>query len=310
MSKQVHPSSSSSLRIVVIGVGAIGSTFAFQLARSGRHQVTAIARPGSTRFQQLKRDNGIVNTKGERAEVSVAAALNEEIPYDLVLVTVLAHQVDAVLPALQRSAAKRIQFMFNNFEPERLQDVLGTKRCSFGMPFVQATLDRDGKLNAKIGAAGQKSQMNSQDSVNFFNAAGLPAVFESEMLLWLRCHVPLGAAFESVCVAGERRGGGASWNEALAIARGMQESLTLVQRLGYRLYPSGKSRLHGSPAWIVASILWFVSRIRSFRELLATGINECRALVDVLVENASRADPPVSVARIQAMRPSEVLTSL
>jgi hypothetical protein len=38
--------------------------------------------------------------------------------------------------------------------------------------------------------------------------------------------------------------------------------------------------------------------------LLATGVNECRALVDVLVVNAERADPPVSSAAIEAMKPA------
>jgi len=92
------------------------------------------------------------------------------------------------------------------------------------MPFLQATVDGDGKLNAKIGAAGQKSKMNHRGWLKVFNAAGLPAVFEPEMLLWLRCHVPLGAAFESVCIAGMRRGGGATWSASMTIARGMQEA--------------------------------------------------------------------------------------
>jgi 2-dehydropantoate 2-reductase len=309
MSIEVNRSSSSRLRLAVIGLGGVGSTFAFQLALTGHHDVTAIARPGSVRLEQLKGDGGVVNTKAERAEMHVADKLEEDVPYDLVLVTVLAHQVDAILTGLQRSAAKRIQFMFNNFDPERLRDAVGAERCSFGMPFVQATVDRHGKLDAKIGAGGQKSKMNNQDSVNVFNAAGLPAVFEPDMLLWLRCHAPLGAAFESVCVAGMRRGGGASWGESLVIARGMQESFTLIQRLGYRLYPSGKAWLHASPAWMVAGVLWFMSRITSFRELLATGINECRALVDMFVANAPRANPPVSVATIQAMKPAEVRSS-
>lgn len=304
MSKEFDRSSSATLRIAVLGVGGIGSAFAFQLVRTGHHDVTVIARPGSVRLQQLKQDGGIVNADGERADVHIADALDDEMPFDLVLVTVLAHQVDTLLPGLQRSAAKWIQFMFNNFDPERLRNALGAERCSFGMPFVQATVDRNGKLNAKIGAAGQKSKMNNRECVKIFIAAGLPAVFEPDMLLWLRCHAPLGAAFESVCVAGVRRGGGASWGESIVVARGMQESFTLIQRLGYRLYPSGKARLQASPAWIVAAMLWFVSRIPSFRELLATGINECRALVDVLVAAAPRANPPVSVIRILAMKPS------
>ena len=97
--------SSSSLRIAVLGVGKIGSTFAFQLSRSGNHDVTVVARPGSERLKQLQRDNGIVNVKGERAEVRVTDALDEQTPYDLVIVTMPAYQVDAVLPALRCSAA-------------------------------------------------------------------------------------------------------------------------------------------------------------------------------------------------------------
>jgi 2-dehydropantoate 2-reductase len=297
--------SSSPLRIAVVGLGGIGSTFAFQLARIGHHKVTVVARPGSARLLQLQRDQAIVNVKGERAEVLVADALDEQTPYDLVLVTLLAHQVAAVLPALQRSSAKWIQFMFNNFEPEILQNAIGAGRCSFGMPFVQATVTPDGKLNATIGAAGQKTKMNDQRWVDLFVAAGMPAVLEPDMLLWLRCHAPMGAAFESISFSGVRRGGGASWGEAMVVAGGLKESFTLIERLGYKLYPSGKSLLHASSTAVASTMLWSMSRIKSFRELLATGINECRALVDVMAENATRAQPSVSVAKIQAMKPAD-----
>ncbi len=305
MSKEsARRSSPATLRIAVVGVGGIGSTFAFQLARTGHHNVTAIARPESARFEQLKRDGGVVNTKNERAELGVADRLDEEFPYDLVLVTLPAYQAEAMLPVLQRSAAKWIQFMFNTFDPERLRDAVGADRCSFGMPFVQGSINPNGKLNAKIGAAGQKTKMNDERWVNLFNAADLPAVFEPDMLLWLRCHVPMCIGFESVSVAGMRRRGGASWSEALTIARGLQEGFTLIQRLGYRLYPSGKAWLHMAPAWVPAAMLWFMSRISSFRELLATGLNECRALVDVLVANSQHAKPAISVSTIEAMKPS------
>ncbi len=294
-----------SLKIAIVGLGGIGSTFAFQLARIGHHEITAIARPGSLRLQQLARDGGVVDTKGERVELHVRDRLNEEFPYDLVLVTLPDHQVESVLPALQRSSAKWIQFMFNTFDPERLRDAVGADRCSFGMPFVQGSIDQNGRLNAKIGAGGQKSKMDNHEWVKLFNAAGLPAVFEPDMLLWLRCHVPMCIAFESVSVAGMRRGGGASWDESLTLARGMKESFTLIQRLGYRLYPSGKARLAASPAFVAASMLWFMSRLRSFRELLATGVNECCALVDVLLAAAPQVVPAVSATRIEKMKPSQ-----
>ena len=298
------PPSSTPLRIAVLGVGRIGSTFAFHLAQAGRHDVTVVARPGSPRLEQLQRGGGIVNVKGERAQVQVTDALNEQTPYDVVIVTLLAHQAEAVLPVLRRSAARCVQFMFNTFEPERLRDAVGAERCAFGMPFVQADFDRDGKLKATIGAGGQKTLLSHTRSVDVFNAAGLPTALEADMPLWLRCHAPMCVAFESVSVAGERRGGGASWREALVLARGVHECFALIKRLGYPIYPRSKAILNRSPAWVLAAVLWSLSRVRSFRELLATGKLECGALVDAMVSAAPRAVPAVEVARIQAMKPS------
>jgi 2-dehydropantoate 2-reductase len=302
-SMRSHPPPSTSLRIAILGVGKIGSTFAFQLARAGHHHVTVVARPGSARLRQLQRDNGIVNIKGERASVRVSDTLDEQVPYDLVIVTLLACQLDAVLPTLQRSAAKYIQFMFVTFEPERLQHAVG-ERCSFAMPGVQAVFDKDGRLKATIGAAGQKTIMSQQRWVDAFNAARLPAFREPDMPLWLRRHVPLCVAFESVSVAGERRGGGASRGEAIVLARGVHQGFAPIKGLGFQIYPRSKAWITGLPNWMVAAMLWIISRIRSFRELLATGKNECRPLVDAMVTAAPQARPPVAVPKIKVMRPS------
>ena len=294
---------STPLRIAVIGAGAIGSTFAFQLTRIGRHDLTVIARPGSVRLKQLQRGGGIVNVNGERAVVAIADTLDEQIRYDLVIVTVLAHQVDNVLPALKRSAALCIQFMFNTFEPARCQDAVGVDRCALGMPFVQSMLDSDGRLTAKIGVAGQKTIINRQMSVDLFNAAGLPARLEMHMLLWLRSHAPLCAAFESVSVASVGQGAGASWGEACKLAKGVHAGFALVKAIDGTIYPISKRRLAGAPTAIVAIILWSVSRSRSFRELLATGKAECVALVDTMIAAAARATSLIDVSAIAAMKP-------
>ena len=98
--------------------------------------------------------------------------------------------------------------------------------------------------------------------------------------------------------------GGASWAEAMILARGVHTSFKLIKGLGYSIYPQSKQSIAGSPAWVMATILWFMSRIRSFRELLATGEAECRALVDVMAAAAPQAKAPVSVADIVAMKPT------
>lgn len=292
------------LQIAIVGAGNIGSAFAVRLSRVGGHVVTVVARPGSVRLEQLRRDSAIVDVNGVSEPVIITDTLDEQVPYDLLIVTTLAHQVDAILPSLQRSAAQCIQFMFNTFDPERLQDAIGIERCAFGMPFVQASLDGDGRLKATVGAAGQKTIMNRQSSVDIFNAAGLPAVLETHMPLWLRSHVPMCVAFESVSAASVRRDAGASWSEARALARGVHAGFDLVKGLGGEIYPSNKRRLAGAPIAVVAAILWFVSRIRPFRELLATGKAECIALVDAMVAAAERGKSSVDLSVITSMKPS------
>jgi len=291
------------MSIAVIGVGRIGSTFAYQLA-GAKHEVILVARPGSERFEQLRRDGGISLQSGERAKMRVTDSLDEQEAYDLVIVTTLAHQIDALLPTLRRSKARCIHFMFVNFNPESLRDAVGPDRCTFGMPAVQAMLDDEGKLSPKISKS-MKTAHSDQRWVDLFEGAGIPSSLEADMLLWLRCHVPLCCAFESIAVAGKRRGGGASWKEAKAVARGLHGGWAIVQGLGYSLYPSAKSRMNSLPNFVLAFMMWGFSRVPAMRELLATGLNECRALIDTMVSAAS-AKPALqnAVSSVVAIKPA------
>src|SRR5262249_59328242 len=94
---------------------------------------------------------------------------------------------------------------------------------------------------------------------------------------------PLTAAIESIAVAGQRSGGGATWAEAKAVARGLHGGFAIVKGLGYRLYPSTKSTMYSVPKFLIAFLLLVLSRVPAMRENLATGLNECRALIDTMV---------------------------
>jgi 2-dehydropantoate 2-reductase len=301
--KNIAPAAKSPLSIAVIGAGKVGSTFAYQLARAG-HDVTVIARPDSLRLQQLQRDQGIILKTGERAEVRVADKLDEEAAYNLVVVTTPAHQVDAVLPALQRSKAQYVQFMFLTFEPERLRDAIG-HRCSFGMPSLMVMMDSEGRIKPTI-ISSLKTKHGDQRWADLFRSAGIPSAFEPEMALWLRCETPFTAAIQSIAVAGQRRGG-ATWAEAKAVARGLHGGFAIVEGLGYRLYPSTKSTMYSVPNFLIAFLLWVLSRIPAMRENLATGRNECRALIDTMVAAATTAKPPLPAAAtaLLAIKPTE-----
>ncbi|WP_157887521.1 ketopantoate reductase family protein [Frondihabitans sp. PAMC 28766] len=287
-------------RIAIIGVGRIGSALAFQLARAG-HTVTVMARPGSVRLQQLRRDGGIVSTDGERAAVTVNDRLDEDTPFDLVIVTLLAHQIEPLIPVLARSQARSVHLMFVTPEAERLTAEIGAGRVSFGLAAVLATLDDDGKLGLNIPKT--KAAQGDQRWVDLFQEAGMPARLEEHMGRWLRYQAPLTVAMESVAVTGMTHPRGATWSEAAAGARGLRAGYAIYRENGETPYPVSKNRLSGAPLPMLTFVLWSVSRGR-YRETVGNSAEECRGLADLLIAQGGPASS-ASVNAIRVLRPAE-----
>ncbi|OBB81508.1 hypothetical protein A5760_16395 [Mycobacterium colombiense] len=285
-----------------MGAGRIGSAVAYQLHRAG-HQVTVVARRDSARLSQLRRDRGIVLTSGKRAEVTVADHFEEQKAFDLVIVTVLAHQAGAVLPALRRSKARAVHFMFVTPEAERLRFAVGANRATFGMAAVLATLDGDGRLGLTIPKT--KAMQGDQRWVKLFQAAGMPSAFEPKMGRWLRSQVPLTIAMEGVAGAGMRHKRGATWAEAKIGARALRAGYSILRGLGETPYPGAKNQISRAPRLALTLILWGVSRSR-FRETVGNSAEECRGLIDLLVAESWR-EPALreAASAVLALRPAE-----
>jgi 2-dehydropantoate 2-reductase len=291
----------SALSIAVIGAGRIGSAFACQLRRAG-HEVTVVARPGSRRLAQLQRDGGIVLDSGERAGVTVADSLDQQVPFDLVIVTVLAHQAGALLPALQRSRARCVHFMFVTPEAERLRAAVGEDRATFGMAAVLATLDGEGRLGLAIPKT--KAMHGDQRWVDLFQAAGMPSALEPDMGRWLRSQVPLTIAMEGTAVAGMRHDRGPTWAEARTGAKALRAGYSILRGLGETPYPGAKNQISRAPRPVLAFILRAASSGR-YRATLGGSAEECRGLIDLLAAEAGR-EPAMreAVAALRAVRPA------
>ena len=292
MSKASHHPHS----IAIIGAGRIGSAFAYQLAKAG-HDLTLIARPGSRRLAQLERDGGIMLRTGERAEVTISDRLDEQQPYDVVIVTVLAHQVDSVLPALTRSMARCVIFMFATPEAERLRAAIGVDRTQFGYAGVLATLDADGKLDLTIQRV--KAILEDQRWVEVFRYAGMPAKLDPDAGANLRSRAPLTIAMESVTSMGMAKDRGANWAEARLGARGIKAGAKILRAAGDK--PSGIDR---APRFVLALILWGASRA-AFREAVGNSDGEVRGLIDLFVAEArSIGGLDNAIDALDALRPS------
>lgn len=282
------------MKIAIVGTGSIGSTFAFQLARSA-HDVTVIAR--GKRLEHLQAEKAIVTVSGERAAVNVSAALDPVTDYDLVLVTVLASQVNSVLPSLQESAAKTVMFMFNTFESlDPLRNAVGKERFAFGFPAILASLP-GGTLKFRIFARPQSTLVTEEVWAQVFTEAGIVTVVQDDIESWLRTHAAMVAPMMAVSARVHTRRTGISWAEARTHALAVREGLALVRRLGNTIKPAGMAIIGRLPTSLVMAVLWAVSRLKSTQNL-AQGPLEPRALIDAM----SAAAPDHSWA-LRSIRP-------
>lgn len=266
------------MRIAIIGPGGIGSTFALQLAKAGHH-ITVVAR--GARLDQLRCDGAIVTAHGERAAVEVAEQLDPATDWDLVLVTVLASQVEVLLPDLGRSAAQTVMFMFNTVESfDRLRTAVGSHRFAFGFPSILASVN-GGLLTSRIVRRGMLTTVTDPLWAKLFSDAGIPTTVHSDMQSWLRSHAALVVPLMVAGNTAYQRGAGLSRAEGVQVARAMQEGFRLVRHLGSVVTPTPVALLSRAPAPALAALLWTLTRGNVFRRAIAMGPSaEARALID------------------------------
>ncbi|ALV05898.1 ketopantoate reductase family protein [Roseateles depolymerans] len=284
------------MKVAIVGAGRIGSAFGYHLARGG-HDVTLVARGG--RLEELRREGGVIESiAGDRASVNVDEQLEPTTPWDLVLVTVLAHQVDAVLPALVSCRAATVMFMFNTFgELGSLRDVVGAHRTRFAFPNMISFFEA-GKLRNVVGGPGMVTATDSVEWVERFKAAGMPAELRADMQSYLRSHVAFVVPLMAAAHMTPPQGPGVTWHQARQLATALKAGLTLVTELGHQWMPGFVVVLARLPHRLAAAMLWAFSRTTTNRDLARFGPDEVRSLIDTMA-----AAGPQAAAPLQAIRP-------
>lgn len=283
------------MHIAIVGAGRIGSAFAFHLARAG-HEVTLVAR--GTRLDELRATGKIVSVDGREAAVRAASALDPSTSFDLVLITVLAHQADALLPELRASAAKAVMFMFNTFEPvERLRDAVGATRFVSAFPNMTSFFV-EGRLKSVVDGPGMVTTLSSTPWAEVFRKAGLPTEVVPDMTAFLRSHVAFVVPMFLAALWTWERDTELTWAEAKALAEAMREGFEVVRALGHPLRPAMLGVVAKAPVWLLTLVLWAFSRTAAVKDLGAFGPGETRALIDAMAAAA-----PGQTLRLLALRP-------
>lgn len=228
--------------------------------------------------------------------MKVSSALDESVPWDLVLVTVLATQVAAVLQTLARSAAKRVVFMFNTFESiEPLRQAVGEGRFGFAFPGGVFALLVEGRVHPQIR---QGTTAGDERLAELFSTAGIPTVVERDMQGWLRAHAAMVAPMMAMSTVVLARGAGATWSECMRYSAAFVAGFAVVRSVGSVARPPAVAALSRLPPVVVAAMLWLFSRTKMLRDLGRLGPTQARMLVDMM-----SAAAPHLAAPLRAVRP-------
>lgn len=196
------------MRLLVVGAGVLGSQYAVRLQDAG-HDVAILAR--GTRAEHLERDGVRIahGRAGSVRQVRVPVVARPTGAYDLILVVVRTHQVDAVLESLA-GVEGDVLFLHNwAAGPAPLGAVLGLDRVLLGFPTSGAGTMVDGVVHPRptgperfvrmpIGEPDGRTTARLLRVVRTLRQSGIGARTEPRMDAWLRTHaafeVPLGLA--------------------------------------------------------------------------------------------------------------------
>jgi 2-dehydropantoate 2-reductase len=282
------------MKIVILGAGRIGSVFAFHLSQAG-HDITVVAR--GARLEALNRDKAIITVDGRTAPVDAVPSIDPTEPYDLAIVTVPEHQVEALLPQLENSAAKTILLMFNTFYgTERYRDALGAGRLTAGFPTMKAFLENN-RLRHKVDGPGLVTTLSRPELAAVFKQAGLPTEVEPDMNAFLRSHVVMAVPFFVAGLWTWQRREELTWAEASKLTLALKEGATVVRNMGHALRPRFFAVLSRLPSPLLTAAVWQFSRSPSVKDLGEFGPTETRWLIDAIGRLSTTAIPHLLAVR-------------
>lgn len=267
------------MKIIIVGAGRIGSVFAFHLSQAA-HEITVVAR--GARLEALNRDKAIVTVDGRTAPIEAVPSVDPTKPYDLLIITVPEHQVEALLSQLENSAAKIILLMFNTFYgTERYRDLLGSVRLTAGFPNMKAYLEND-RLSHKVDGPGMVTTLSQPDLAAVFKEAWLPTEVEPDMNAFLRSHVVMAVPFFVAGLWTWQRREALTWAEASKLTLALKEGATVVRNMGHALRPRSFAMLSRLPSPLLTAAVWQFSRSPLVRDLGEFGPTETRWLIDAI----------------------------
>jgi 2-dehydropantoate 2-reductase len=195
------------MKILILGAGVIGTIYAWQLSNSC-HDVTLFVR--TSNLEKIRRDGIHIRCRDERTKKSaliettyhpvVGDKLSPQDDYDLIIVSVRAHQLEDVLPILAEGPSKAhiLFFCQNWWGEEKIRQFLPAGKYLFGFSRlvggwrteagIECILFDNPGLVTMLGEPDGQVTSRLQNLREVFEKAELRPVVSQDILGWLAIH--------------------------------------------------------------------------------------------------------------------------
>ena len=202
------------MRIAVLGLGVIGTTYAYALQKAG-HETFHIVREGKNVPSTIKVHllDGRYYPKGEEKddEYSVAIASKDE-EFDFILISVASGKLEDAMMTLRDRRLKGTVIFFCNFWSKRkdVDKIAGDFEYITAFPTAGGHMEKEGKLNCVLFdhimlESREKAKINNYDElITMLNSADIKQEIPYDMFEWIWIHMAINAGVTSTAARSGR----------------------------------------------------------------------------------------------------------
>lgn len=250
------------MRVLILGAGIIGKTYAVHLHRAGLEVDLLVRERSYYKLQAFGIQTHNILSK-QKLDVQIPLVTEERIQkiYDLVIVSVRLEQLESTFPfLLDLHPSTSLLFMLNNIKNlDELSDIFPNRKILLGFPGIGGKYHED--TVEYIHVKQQKTTVGSLDGENsdlvfkvksLFEKSGFPTDIEKDMKSWLLTHAVFITSLSAYIIKHEGSNTRLAKNRSAVRAwiHSVADGLKALQKAGFSITPKNiKTIFLKAPTW-------------------------------------------------------------
>ncbi|MBW9147788.1 ketopantoate reductase family protein [Clostridium sp. CM028] len=190
------------MKIMILGLGVIGTTYGYAFQKSGyhvEHFIREIKRDNAPKTLDIKMLDGRYNNKGENKKDTYNVTLSQpNSNYDFILISVSVGKLDSAVKTLNENNISGTIILFNGIWEERVSvdKIMGTRKYILGYPIAGGSI-KDTLLDCVLFdhimiESEQKANIdNYSNLIQLLDSADIKVEVPFDMIEWIWLHMAI-----------------------------------------------------------------------------------------------------------------------